>query len=291
MTPEFSILIPCFDEQTVIGMTVERIYAELGDAFAYEVIVIDDGSRDETPRILESLQQVYSNLEVLVHPSNLGYGAALKSGLFRARGEYVAITDADGTYPIDRLPRLMEQCRGIDMVVGARVGDDVDYSRLRALPKYFMRHWVSWIARRPVPDINSGMRVFRRDLAERYAGILPDGFSFTITITLAMLTNYRVTHFEPIPYAARVGQSKIRPVRDTLRFVSIIARTGMYFAPMRALAPIVAVLFTCASVSLVYDVLALSNLTDKTVLLFLFSLNAAMFALLADMIDKRTARQ
>lgn len=290
MTPEFTLLIPCFNEQAVLSATLDAVFAHLPADLDCEVIVVDDGSTDDSPRILRELAAARSRLEILTNPHNRGYGAALKAGLLRARGEYVAIVDADGTYPIAQLPELMRQCRGRDMVVGARTAADVTYSRLRAIPKYFLRHWVSWIARMPVPDINSGMRVFRRDVAERYISILPDGFSFTITITLAMLTNHRITHFEPIPYAARVGDSKIRPIRDTLRFISIIARSGMYFAPMRALAPLVLVLLCGALLSLVYDVLMLDNLTDKTVLLFLFALNTAMFALLADMIDKRTNR-
>jgi len=290
MTPEFTVLIPCFNEQAVVAETLDAVYAHLPDDLACEVIVIDDGSTDSTPRLLGEASAAQPKLEVLTQPYNRGYGAALKTGLLRAHGEYIAIVDADGSYPIERLPDLMRLCRGRDMVVGARVGADVTYSRLRALPKYFLRHWVSWIARMPVPDINSGMRVFRRDVAERYISILPDGFSFTITITLAMLTNHRITHFEPIPYRARVGASKISPIRDTLRFIGIIVRTGMYFAPLRALLPVAALLMLGALLSFAYDVIALDNLTDKTVLLFLFSLNTGMLALLADMIDKRTAR-
>lgn len=290
MTPEYTVLIPCFNEQAVVVATLDAVYAHLADDLDCEVIIIDDGSTDGTPRLLCEALAARRGLEVLTQPHNRGYGAALKAGLLRARGEYVAIVDADGSYPIERLPELMRLCRGRDMVVGARIGADVTYSRLRAVPKYFLRHWVSWIARMPVPDINSGMRVFRRDVAERYISILPDGFSFTITITLAMLTNHRITHFEPIPFRARIGSSKIRPVRDTLRFMGIIARTGMYFAPLRALLPVAALLLIGAMLSFAYDVIMLDNLTDKTVLLFLFSLNTGMLALLADMIDKRTTR-
>jgi hypothetical protein len=111
-----------------------------------------------------------------------------------------------------------------------------------SVPKAFLTLWVSWIARQKVPDINSGMRVFRKDVVEHYVTILPDTFSFTITLTLAMLTNYRPVKFVPINYMARVGRSKIDPVRDTLRFITLILRTGMYFAPMRLFAPIILVL-------------------------------------------------
>ncbi|PCI58761.1 MAG: glycosyl transferase family 2, partial [Kordiimonadales bacterium] len=151
-----------------------------------------------------------------------------------------------------------------------------------------LRHWVSWIARYPVPDINSGFRVFRRDIALKYIGILPDSFSFTTTITLAMLTNYHRVKYEPINYRARVGKSKIKPIRDTLRFIMLILRTGTYFAPLRVFFPLIAIMIMLATASLIYDITVLRNLTDKTVLLYLFSMNTGMFALLADMIDKRS---
>ena len=134
------------------------------------------------------------------------------------------------------------------------------------------------------------MRVFRKDLAEEFFGILPDSFSFTITITLAMLTNYRDVEFVPISYAPRIGMSKIRPFQDTARFVMLILRTGTYFAPIRAFAPFFVLLFLFSLVSFLYDVFILENLTDKTILLFLFTMNTGMFALLADMIDKRSGR-
>ena len=174
------------------------------------------------------------------------------------------------------------------MVVGSRTGENVTYSKIRSIPKFFMRKWVSWLANQDVPDINSGLRVFRKDIAERFFGVLSDKFSFTITITLAMLTNYRRVKFVPIDYKSRVGKSKIKPIEDTLRFSSLILRTGVYFAPVRAFMPIFGVLFLSAFVSLGIDVFVFRDLTDTTLLLFLFSLNVAMFTLLADMIDKRT---
>lgn len=176
------------------------------------------------------------------------------------------------------------------MVVGARTGDDVTYPLIRKIPKTFLKAYASWIARQPIPDINSGLRVFRRDLAEQYLHFLPGGFSFTTTITLAMLTSYRRVLFVPIDYHPRIGKSKIKPVRDTLNFVQLIARTGMYFAPVRVLLPIIGLSALGTFLSLCYDMFALDepNLTDKTVTLFMLTLNSAMFALLADMIDKRS---
>lgn len=204
--------------------------------------------------------------------------------------ELIVITDADGTYPNERIPELVELAKTADMVVGARTAKNVKYSPIRKIPKLFLSAYASWLAGQKIPDLNSGLRVMRRSVVERFFNILPDSFSFTTTITLAMLTNYRRVLFIPIGYSPRVGNSKIRPIRDTLLFFQLILRTGMYFAPLRVFFPL-GVLLSCAFlVSLMYDVFVLQNLTEKTLLLLLFGMNTAMFALLADMIDKRSAR-
>lgn len=137
--------------------------------------------------------------------------------------------------------------------------------------------------------MNSGMRVFRRSAIMRFIRILPDTFSFTTTITLALLSSFQPVKYVSINYKARIGKTKIKPIRDTLRFFQLIVRTGMYFAPMRVLSPLIILLGLLCAGSLGYDVFVLRNLTDKSVLLLLFTLNTGMFALLADMIDKRTS--
>jgi glycosyltransferase involved in cell wall biosynthesis len=290
MSHEFSVVIPCYNEEDAIAETLDELLGKIPEDADYNIIVVNDGSTDRSGEILAGLEQKLDRVSVITHSQNRGYGAALKTGIQASGAEYIAITDADGTYPNERLHELVDICktRDRDMVVGARTGANVTYSKLRAFPKYFLRAWVSWIARYPVPDINSGLRVFRRDTTMRYIRILPNSFSFTTTISLAMLTNYDRVHYEPIDYMERVGKSKIKPIRDTLRFIMLILRTGTYFAPMRVFAPFALALFSAGMLSALYDVLVLEDLTDKTVLLFLFSLNVGMFALLADMIDKRT---
>ena len=288
--PIYSVIVPCYNEEQAVEETLEGLLANESNPSKFEIIAIDDGSTDGTRRILERFSKDNANVHMLIHENNQGYGASLKTGIRKARAELIAITDADGTYPNERIPELVAACQEYDMVVGARTADDVTYSKLRAAPKYFLQRWMSWIARQHIPDINSGLRVFRKSVAERFIGILPDGFSFTVTITLAMLTNYRPTLFVPITYRKRIGESKLSPIRDTLRFIVLILRTGTYFAPLRVFFPFVGFLFLMVVASLAYDIVQLGNLTDKTVLLFLFALNAGMFALLADMIDKRSMR-
>jgi glycosyltransferase involved in cell wall biosynthesis len=288
--PRFTVIVPCYNEQEAIQDTVVALRTYLGDQNSYELIVVNDGSSDHSPKLLDLLSHEQTNLRVLHHDQNRGYGAALKTGIRHAKTELIVITDADGTYPNERIPELVELAADADMVVGSRTGENVRYSPVRAFPKMFLRRYASWIARQSIPDINSGLRIFRKSVAEKFLNILPNNFSFTLTITLAMLTNYYVVAYLPIDYSQRIGKSKIRPIRDTLRFVEIIIRTGMYFAPLRVFFPIILLLTVGFVASLSYDVFILQDLTEKTILFLLFSMNTAMFALLADMIDKRISR-
>lgn len=288
--PEFSIVIPCFNERDAIEDTVRELLALPDVSATGQIIVVDDGSSDGTADILDTLAGELANLLVVRHDRNRGYGAALKTGVRRATGELIVITDADGTYPNHRIPDLLKEAQNADMVVGARTGENVTYSTLRKIPKVFLAAYTSWIANRRIPDINSGLRVFRKDIAEKFLHVLPNTFSFTTTITLAMMTNDYHVVYTPIDYSARIGKSKIRPIRDTLRFLQLIIRTGIYFAPLRTFAPFIAIMTAAFLFSLGYDITVKEDITDTTIVTALFTLNTTMFALLADMIDKRTGR-
>jgi len=182
--PDFTVVIPCYNEMGAIERTIEELRKAVPRGARFRMIVVDDGSTDDTKQILHRIPPA-DDLLILEHARNRGYGAALKTGIRAAATELIAITDADGTYPNERLPELVAACAQYDMVVGARTGENVQYSKLRSIPKYFLRRWMSWIAKQSIPDINSGMRVFRKPIVERFFSILPDTFSFTVTITLA----------------------------------------------------------------------------------------------------------
>lgn len=285
-----TIIVPCYNEKSAIADTVKQLSAVLDNRGDGELIVVNDGSDDGSQVILKDLKPSYPRLRVINHETNRGYGASLKTGIRRAEGAIVVITDADGTYPNERIPDLIKKMDDVDMVVGSRTGNNVDYSPIRKIPKFFLRRYCQWITGRSIPDMNSGLRVFRKEIAERFLHVLPNSFSFTTTITMAMLSNDYAVHFEPIDYARRVGQSKIKPIRDTLRFLQLILRTGMYFAPLRAFAPLVGLSGVVFCASAAYDIYVHQNLADKTIIFLMVTLNLGLFALIADIIDKRASR-
>ncbi len=286
----FSLVVPCYNEAEALPDAVLNLRTIINLDCHYEIIAVDDGSTDGTAEKLAEAQAADSSLVVVTHDQNSGYGSALKTGIRHARSDLIVITDADGTYPNERVGDLVELGKKYDMVVGSRTAPGVQYSKLRKIPKIFLTAYASWIAGQQIPDINSGLRVFKKDVIEKYSHLLSNQFSFTTTSTLAFITNgYRV-HYEPIGYSPRIGKSHIKPIRDTLRFVQLIVRMGMYFAPLRVFAPFIVLLSLGFIASFMYDVVVLQNLTDKTVILMMFAMNTTFFALIADMIDKRCKR-
>jgi glycosyltransferase involved in cell wall biosynthesis len=282
-----TIVVPAYNEERAIDPVLEHIREVMDNSnIPYQLLVVDDGSTDRTVEIARS-----QGVEVIQHPTNRGYGAALKAGIRHAQHEIIIITDADGTYPNEMIPRLIRLMADYDMVVGARTGENVHVPLVRRPAKWFINSLANYFARAKIPDLNSGLRAFRRGIALRFYPILPNGFSFTTTITLAMLTNGYLVEYVPIDYHQRIGKSKIRPIPDTLDFTLRIVRTTVYYAPLRVFLPLSFILFLAGITIGVYSFFVLGQLMDvTTVVLVLAALQVATTGLLADMIDKRTPR-
>ena len=215
-----TVVIPAYNEEGGIVAGIEAVRRTLEAArWRHEIVVVDDGSRDATAQLAEQC-----GANVLCLGTNRGYGAALKAGIARANFEWVAIIDADGTYPAADLPRMLERMASYDMVVGARTGREVRDPLSRRPAKWMLRKFAGLLAGQSIPDLNSGMRIMRKPIVEEFSELLPSGFSFTTTITLAMISRgYRVDYV-PINYFKRVGNSKINPTH-AFRFAFLIART------------------------------------------------------------------
>jgi glycosyltransferase involved in cell wall biosynthesis len=285
--PAVTVVVPAFNEEGAVGSTVRRISSALTDAgMDHAIVVVDDCSTDGTADELAALDT--PGLRVIRHGRNRGYGAALKTGVRAAGTELVAITDADGTYPCERIPELVTSLGDRDMVVGARTGKNVKIPLLRRPAKWFIGQLASYLARYKIPDINSGLRVFKRDVLTHYLKILPDGFSFTTTITLALITRGHEIDYLPIDYAKRVGKSKIRPIRDTLNFVQLIIRTILLFEPLRIFLPITFLLLLAAAAVFVYSFLYTPKIMDMTItMLVVGALQFLGIGMIADMINRR----
>lgn len=279
---KLSAVVPVYNEEEAVGETLEQLKSVLkASGLSFEIIAIDDGSKDRSHEIITGI----SGVRYFKNPYNLGYGAALKRGIKEARGEYILITDADGSYPISQVPLLLEHMREYDMIVGSR--DRMNVPLMRKPAKWFIRRIVNFVSARPVPDENSGMRVFRREMAMEFFNLFPNGFSFTITITLASITKGHTVKFVPIDYHKRKGRSHMKPI-DFLRFLNLILWILIFFNPFRVFTVVSLSLFLIAFVIFLYSLLVFNRVMDITVIIVALSgLQIFLFGLLADIIVKK----
>lgn len=226
-----SIVIPAYNEQDSIADTVERCFNVLRamQLEAFEVIVIDDGSKDRTGEIATEMGAI-----VRRHPANAGYGRSLKDGILSARYDTIAITDADGTYPVEAIPQMVEEYRkGVNLVVGRRTGENYHESALKMPMRRILKFLVEFAAGTTIPDINSGLRLFSKSEILPYFSHLCETFSFTTSQTLAYLMTSKYASYIDIAYGARVGQSKVRLLRDSLRTLQYIVLAILYYNPIK----------------------------------------------------------
>lgn len=283
--PKITIVVPVFNEPGSARVTAKRLVEQIKSyQHRAEIIFVDDGSADTTYAELASVQ----GIRLLRHSENKGYGAALKTGILASRSEWIAITDADSTYPVERIPDLLDMAlkQELEMAVGARVGANVQIPLIRRPAKWLITKLACQLSGRSIPDLNSGLRVFRRETAKQYLDIFPDGFSFSSTITLAFISNGYAVEYLPVDYAKRSGRSKIRPIHDTLNFIQLIVRMVMYFNPLRVFIPLSLVFFTLSLATVIYRAL-FGGLAVASIVLFVAGVQILGIGMLADLIDQR----
>jgi glycosyltransferase involved in cell wall biosynthesis len=248
---------------------------------------VDDGSVDGTREILEAVPGIHT----ILLPRNQGAGTARRIGTQAARGRVVVWTDADMTYPNELIPELVGQLDDTyDQVVGARRTEAGTYKLLRVPAKWAIRKLAAYLTNTDIPDLNSGLRAFKRSVAEPYLRLLPAGFSCVTTITLAFLSNGHPVKYVPIDYFKRAGRSKFHPFTDAYNYIIQVLRMVMYFNPLRVLMPVALTLLAATFVKAGADLVVHHlRVTGSTVLVGLAAFNIMAIALLADLVVRRTA--
>ncbi|MGQ9493575.1 MAG: glycosyltransferase family 2 protein [Anaerolineae bacterium] len=283
-----SIVIPVYNEEAAIGDDLDCVKRTM-DATGrpYEVIVVNDGSTDRTEEIVASRPWV----KLLRHDQNRGTGAARNTGIKAAKGDIIIMTDGDGTYPNQDMPRLLQCMEQCDMVIGARTQERGTLKWLRAPAKWFIRSLAAYLTGTQIPDLNSGFRAFKRDIALKYLRILPTTHSWVSTITIAFLSDGYVVKYIPIDYYKRKGRSKFHPIRDTYNYLTLVVRTVTYFNPLKVFMPVSLLLLAVGALKALYDIVAYRfHFAPSTLLLLLTAIQIAVLGLLADLIVRRVGR-
>jgi glycosyltransferase involved in cell wall biosynthesis len=286
---DVSIVLPCYNEQDHVIAEVERITKAMdASGLSYELLAVDDASTDDTLKLLQEAAPRFPRMRIIPLLHNGGSGTARRVGTQSARGDIVVWTDADMSYPNERIPELVQMLREdptFDQVVGARTSEQGSHRFLRVPAKWVIRKIAEWLTNTKIPDLNSGLRAFRREVSLPYLRLLPPGFSCVTTITMAFLHNQHAIRYVPIEYSKRSGKSKFHFIKDAYRYILQVLRMVMYFNPIKVLMPPALWLLAIGVGKGIYDVIAHPvRLATNTVLIFLTGLLIASLALLADLI-------
>jgi glycosyltransferase involved in cell wall biosynthesis len=279
---DLTVLLPAFNEQEAIEEVVSDTRSALRDwPGLWEILVIDDASTDATAARAEA-----AGVRVIRRPERGGSGASRKAGTRAARGRTIAMMDADGSYDPSALPGMLQFLPAFAQVNGARESEQGTMKLLRFVAKLVIRKMAELISGRRIPDLNTGMKVYDRDLMMRYLWCIPDGFSCVSSMTLAFLTNGHPVKYVNVRYRKRIGQSKFHPMRDAVNYAATVVRLVMYFRPLRVFVPLSLLLAVCAVVhACVRWVLrGQANLADSDVILMVGAVVVLAIGLLADLI-------
>lgn len=282
---QISIVIPVYNEELALAKTLEQIKEIMARInIEHEIIAVNDGSKDKSGEILKNTQGIIA----INHTRNKGYGASLKTGIKRSRYERILIIDADGTYPIKSIPEMLGYAADYDQVIGARglIKDGVNaIPSERKLAKKFLNHFSGYLVGRVIPDLNSGFRLFRKDVVFKYWELFPDKFSFSSTLTMTFLSHGFETKFFPIEYYKRIGHSSIKAA-DFFNFLKLVTKLSLFFKPIKVFTPLSLLILALA---LLIPILFLEGVTQKFldttfIVLCATALQTFFFGLLAEIV-------
>jgi glycosyltransferase involved in cell wall biosynthesis len=288
---QVTVVLPCYNEVGHVEAEIVRITKAMdASGYVYDLDVYDDLSSDGTRELLARLAPRFPRMRYLPRHRNGGSGTIRRIGTQNARGEFVVWTDADMTYPNERIPEfvaLLENDESIDQVVGARTSEEGTYKFLRVPAKWVIRKIASYLTATQIPDLNSGLRAFRRSVSLPYLRLLPPGFSCVTTLTVSFLSNNHDVSYVPIQYEKRAGVSKFHFTKDAYRYILQVLRMVMYFNPIKVLMPLALWIMAIGFVKLIVDLSIHSGrVTGSTVLAIIIGFQVAALALIGDLIVK-----
>ena len=279
---DVSVVLAVYDERGHVRQEIDRVRSALeASPYSYEIVAVDDGSTDGSG---EELRQI-EGIRLIQFHRNRGSGSARKAGTRAARGRVVVWTDVDMTYPNDEIPLLVKELDGWDQVVGARRTEEGTIKALRVPAKWFIRKLASYLVQQRIPDLNSGLRAFRRDVAMQFLHLLPAGFSCVSTLTLAFLANGYSIKYVPIDYQPRAGRSKFHWWTDTQRYLTQVVRMILSWNPLRVFMPLGILLTATGLGKLVYDLFSKDfRVGTNTLLIFFAAFQVISIGLVADLL-------
>ena len=279
---KITLIVPIYNEIKGIKNSILTLENFLNNRNNFNCIIVNDGSTDGTEEHLKKI--THERIKVL-HKVNGGYGSAIKFASKYIETKYFGIVDADGTYPIEEFDNMTKNLESYDMVVGSRTGK-TSIPIIKKIPKFFLKILSSYVSNENILDFNSGMRLFKTSLFRKFILFIPDGFSLTTTLTLIFsCLNYKVK-FHEIDYFDRLGNSKIKPIKDTLMFFLTIAKLGIFFNPYRLYGPFIIFFFSVGILLLVYRFIFGEGFLIFTILNFLISFFLMVFALISSGISQ-----
>ena len=283
---DVSVVLPVHNEEGHVLVEIDRIKAALdASPYSYEIVVVDDGSTDDSAEQLRDVE----GIRLIRMAENRGSGSARRIGSRAAKGRVIVWTDADLTYPNERIPELVKELDGHDQVVGARTSEQGTHKMARVPTKWFIRRLASYLVERPIPDLNSGLRVFRADVGRQFLHLLPAGFSCVTTITMTFMSNGYSVKYVPIDYAPRAGTSKFHWWRDTKQYLIQVIRLVLSYNPLRIFLPITTVLAVTGFGKLGFDLATKDFRPALNTMLILFAaFQILVIGLLADLIVRAT---
>jgi glycosyltransferase involved in cell wall biosynthesis len=284
---DVTVLLPAYNEERAIEQVLREVAAALADEpLRFEILVVDDASTDRTVAFARRFAEAHegANVRIVRMPENRGAGAARKIGVREARGDVVVMLDADGTYPAHSIRDLLRYFPDYDQVNGARTSEQGTLPLLRIPAKWLIRQLACYLTGRKIPDLNTGMKAFKREAMLPWLWAVPDGFSCVTTMTLAFLTNGRAVKYVPIEYRPRIGSSKFHPLKDTLAYLNTVVRIVSYFRPLRVFGPLAALVLALGTAKSVYSFVATGSMQESDIVVLTAGFMTAMFGLLAEIV-------